>query len=107
CHRLYPEVFALFAQLSCAGAPGACGHPAFPAPSLRRADEIDAKLGREMRREEARCLSGEGRLSSCLAPHAGRGRIASPDAIRVRGSLRALSRHLYSRTEPLIPTFSP
>ena len=68
---------------------------------------IHAKLGRETRREKMMCLSGEGRLSSCLAPHAGRGRIASPDAIRVRGSLRARRRHLYSRTEPLIPTVSP
>ena len=33
--RLSPPgsvVFALFAQIFCAGAPGACGQPAFPAP---------------------------------------------------------------------------
>jgi len=42
-------------------------------------------------------------ISVRLAPHAGRGRIASKDAIRVRGTLRALS----SWRQPLTPTLSP
>src|ERR1700751_4679961 len=47
-----PVVNAPRATLSCAGTPGACGHPAFPAPSSFERDTNDAKLGREQRREK-------------------------------------------------------
>ena len=57
-----------------------------------------AKLRRESRREnESVCL----RVSLHLAPLAGRGRIASPDAIRGRGD-RSINWHQF-RGEPLHP----
>jgi len=46
-----PVVYARFAQIFCAEAPGACGHPAFPAPSVFREGDRNAKLGRIASRE--------------------------------------------------------
>jgi hypothetical protein len=45
-----PVVNARSRNFLCAGAPGACGHPAFPVPSRFEGDE-DARLGRKASRE--------------------------------------------------------
>src|SRR5579871_2878466 len=46
-----PVVNARSRKSFCAGAPGACGHPAFPVPSCFSRAMNDAKLGRTASRE--------------------------------------------------------
>ena len=87
-----------FFSTHCTRTSGCRRRPAFPAPSVwRRANEF-AKLRRDRAVRTRAHVEG----SLHLAPLAGRGRIASRDAIRVRGYRSIATRG--SRRQPLTPT---
>jgi hypothetical protein len=52
-----PVVTRPLRNFSGARAPGACGHPAFPAPSSLERDQDDAKLGRQSAPRECEMLA--------------------------------------------------
>jgi len=106
--RLYLSNPCAFFHYHCTRCCGRSQRPAFPAPSVQERANERCKTRAASRRGNADgCLTTESAGSLHLAPLAGRGRIASEDAIRVRGTLRESTWAPIARKRPLTPTLSP
>jgi hypothetical protein len=94
-----PVVYARFAQIFCAEAPGACGHPAFPAPSAFRE-------GRERCKARAKCAA---RMRTHVSPLSLRLLLLRMNAVRIVVPLPHVGdgcsggRHQFTRVRGLSP----